>query len=307
MMRFGRVSAFLVAVICMHTAALYAQDTQSPPQAQQTDQLPASPAQALTVPALPNTCRGAEKVNAFLHEIAACLSESKHIKMKVGEIGLSQRRVPILMVTITGIQKATPGTGGLMVIARQHGNEPAGTRAALELIRSFAIEDEPMAAILGDLTLRIVPVANPDGMDLFQRRTANGRDMNRDWNVKHLPETRAVDQAIRIAQPQVLMDLHELTPGDRDRAFVLGIPGSKSAHLLSAVKTGFMEHGLSVSTRTTEHYSTTGLLHRHFVSRYGGTAFLVESKYTGDPVENLKARSEYHLSAVMGVLGEMGR
>lgn len=300
-MGLGRVTILLIALAGMQAGMLHAQDVQQPLQAQQEDIRPCLPA-----PNLPNTCRGSAAVNDFLHEVNGCLQQSKSVKMKVGEIGRSQRGVPILMVTITDAARS-PGFGGLMIIARQHGNEPAGTRAALELIRLFAVDDKNMSTTLGSLTIRIVPIANPDGMDLFQRRTANGRDMNRDWSTRQLPETKAITQAIEIARPQILMDLHELTPGDGNRPFVLGIPGSKSSHLLSAVKANFIENGLPVSTRASERYSTTGLLHRHFVSKYEGVGFLVESKYTGDPAENLKARSEYHLHAVTAVMKQISQ
>jgi hypothetical protein len=301
------------------TARVYglpASSTQATPEAQpadtvieeepaETDDQPATETttQPKVIPELPNTCCGCRGVNEFLREIVESQDVDVPVRIRLTEIGCSQLGTGISMVTIGAWENPDTATGGVMVVARQHGDEPAGTRAALEMIRRFAFDDgEKMSALLGGKMVRIIPVANPDGMDSFERQTANGRDMNRDWAALALPETRAVAKAIRQFKPDVLVDLHELTPQDKDSSHVVCIPPAKVSKLVHALRSAFERQGSMVSTRTRERYRATQLLHRHFASIYGRPALLVESRYTGDPACNLKGRSDYHQTAITAVL-----
>ena len=46
-----------------------------------------------------------------------------------------------------------------------------------------------------------------------QRRNARNVDLNRDWLSQSPAGTRAIVQAVRKWQPDLIMDLHELHPG----------------------------------------------------------------------------------------------
>lgn len=223
--------------------------------------------------------------------------------MTLEEIGRSRRGIPIYMVTISSAGQPLVETGGVMIVARQHGNEPAGTRAMLRLINAYASDvDGTFNDLIGSPTIRIVPIANPDGANAFVRYTSNGRDMNRDWTRCSLPETRAIMHTVNQHKPEVLLDLHELTPGDHDNTYVLGIPSRCSSGLISYLKDTINILGVSASCRTHEHYHTSCLLHRRFASLYGRPALLVESKYRGDPAAHLQDRSDFHLLVVLATI-----
>lgn len=119
-----------------------------------------------------------------------------------------------------------------------HGNEPAGTEAALPLLYHLAAcEDEDVQTLMDQAVVVIDPSLNPDGRDRYVRwfesvvgRAPNpdpqamehdepwpgGRengfhfDLNRDWAFGTQVETRARLKRIRRLPPQVHADLHEM-------------------------------------------------------------------------------------------------
>ncbi|HEX7709247.1 MAG TPA: M14 family zinc carboxypeptidase [Thermoanaerobaculia bacterium] len=118
-----------------------------------------------------------------------------------------------------------------------HGNESSSSEAAL-LVAHSLLTDPKHAALLDRVVVIIDPVQNPDGRERYTdwfRRTrgvkANpdpaafehqepwpgGRynhylnDMNRDWAWQSQPETRARVAAYRRWNPQVVVDLHEMS------------------------------------------------------------------------------------------------
>ncbi len=91
-----------------------------------------------------------------------------------------------------------------------HGDEPTATSALFDI---FAYLDthraEPMAArILERLTLHAVPMLNPDGAERFQRRNAQGIDINRDALRLQTPEGRALKALRDRLEPKVGFNLH---------------------------------------------------------------------------------------------------
>jgi hypothetical protein len=57
----------------------------------------------------------------------------------------------------------------VLVITQQHGNEPHGTEAALDIIKKLVGGEGQAAAILDELYVLIIPRVNPDGGELFTR------------------------------------------------------------------------------------------------------------------------------------------
>ncbi len=135
-------------------------------------------------------------------------------------VGMSAGRKPIYALKI--------GSGHpIIIIARIHGNEPAPTNAVLSLIHDITLYKD-LRTYLKDLSLVVVPVANPDGAELFYirymkydfepswkhtfekaRANANGVDLNRDWMLLTQPETQALHNVISRENPVFLIDSHE--------------------------------------------------------------------------------------------------
>jgi hypothetical protein len=62
-----------------------------------------------------------------------------------------------------------PANTPVLVITQQHGNEPHGTEAALDIIKKLVAGGGPAAAVLDQLYVLIIPRVNPDGGELFTR------------------------------------------------------------------------------------------------------------------------------------------
>jgi hypothetical protein len=95
------------------------------------------------------------------------------------------------------------------VIAQQHGNEPAGAEAALELLRRLVQTD--LKQVLDKVNVMIVPRANPDGAAVNARLTGSKHDMNRDHIGHTVHETQKLHAALNDYPPSVVVDAHEFT------------------------------------------------------------------------------------------------
>jgi hypothetical protein len=101
----------------------------------------------------------------------------------------------------------------VLIVAQQHGNEPAGSEASLVIARRLASGD--LRPLLARINVLIVPHANPDGAEAFVRDTASKIDMNRDHLLLRTPEARSIARIAREYRPDVVVDAHEFTVLDR--------------------------------------------------------------------------------------------
>jgi hypothetical protein len=104
------------------------------------------------------------------------------------------------------------GKGSLKVFmwSQMHGDEPTATSALIDLFhylqqnRSVAW----VAALEKKITLRAVPMLNPDGAELFQRRNLQFIDINRDARALSTPEGRLLKKLRDEWQPAIGFNLH---------------------------------------------------------------------------------------------------
>jgi hypothetical protein len=139
--------------------------------------------------------------------------------MALGTAGRSQqgREIPYALFTREGVQTleeaAKLGRPVVWFIGQQHGNEPAGGEGMLALIAELA--SEASRPLLHNVTVGVLPRANPDGAEAFTRTAANRADSNRDHMLMLLPETRAVHGTLRLLPPDVVFDHHEFSVANR--------------------------------------------------------------------------------------------
>lgn len=108
---------------------------------------------------------------------------------------------------------ATPATRPTVyVLCTQHGNEPAGREAGIELIRDLAYADDPaLVELLTQTNVIITPTGNPDGRKRNQR--GNGfTDINRDHLNLRTNEARAFAAVGNVWKPYMIVDHHEYGP-----------------------------------------------------------------------------------------------
>jgi hypothetical protein len=110
------------------------------------------------------------------------------------------------------INMISTGTGPtrVMLWSQMHGDEPTATAALFDVFDYFQRHsgDPVVQRILSSLTLYIVPMLNPDGAERFQRRNAQGIDINRDALSLQTPEGQLLKSLRDRFNPRVGFNLH---------------------------------------------------------------------------------------------------
>ncbi len=130
-------------------------------------------------------------------------------------------------------QLATEGKAVVWFDGGMHATEKAHAQMTSELAYRIATEESPeMKKIRDQVITLIVPVINPDGVDIVVNwyrqnlgtpyETSNppilyqkyvGHDNNRDWFMNNMPETRAVTRVLyREWYPQIVHNHHQTAP-----------------------------------------------------------------------------------------------
>jgi hypothetical protein len=122
----------------------------------------------------------------------------------VREVGRSIEGRSISMVSF--------GTGPLPVLlwSQMHGDEPTATSALFDLYEyASRHRDEPVVrTMLEALTIHTIPMLNPDGAERWQRRNAQGLDVNRDALRLQSPEGQLLKRLRDELEPRVGFNLH---------------------------------------------------------------------------------------------------
>ncbi len=132
------------------------------------------------------------------------LGELKKIGLKVNEVGKSYAGREIYQV------EWGKGKTKIFMWSQMHGDEPTATPAVLDTLvylqsnrsKSWVKELE------NNLTIRVVPMLNPDGAELFQRRNLQGIDINRDAVDLQTPEGQLLKKLRDEFTPDIGFNLH---------------------------------------------------------------------------------------------------
>ncbi len=94
--------------------------------------------------------------------------------------------------------------------SQMHGDEPTATSALMDM---FAVlqnnrDKEWVKLIENKLTIRAVPMLNPDGAEVYQRRSSQGIDINRDARGLVTPEARLLKSLRDSWEPEIGFNLH---------------------------------------------------------------------------------------------------
>lgn len=129
------------------------------------------------------------------------LSDIYTVEMRMYQ-GNNEVNMPV--VVIPSVQE-NPLT--VMIIAEQHGDEPAGMEACNLLISELLNGELP--AWTDSIEWVIIPMVNVEGNDNQTRNKSNGADLNLDHLLLSQPETRFVHYMYNRYMPEVFIDLHE--------------------------------------------------------------------------------------------------
>ena len=109
------------------------------------------------------------------------------------------------------IRAFTFGDGQTRILAwsQMHGNEPTSTLALLDAMSSIENDDERAELLRHKITITAIPLLNPDGCILHDRRNAQGIDINRDAQSLISPEAKILMSAWERLRPQFAYNLHD--------------------------------------------------------------------------------------------------
>lgn len=163
---------------------------------------------------------------AELTENLVNLSQLHGDGLRIEEVGRSVQDRPIHLLTIGH------GPRKILLWSQMHGDEPSATPALLDIAHYLlAHEDAPSAkAILDETTLLMVPMLNPDGSEVYERRNAQGIDINRDALSLATPEGRLLKHLRDEHQPILGFNLH-----DQNRRTAVGRSGVLATNAVLAV------------------------------------------------------------------------
>ncbi len=108
------------------------------------------------------------------------------------------------------------GRGALKVFlwSQMHGDEPTATSALVDIFHYLQSNRDQawVKEIASKMTLRAVPMLNPDGTELYQRRNLQSIDINRDARALVTPEGRLLKKLRDEWSPHIGFNLHNQNP-----------------------------------------------------------------------------------------------
>jgi predicted deacylase len=230
-------------------------------------------------------------------------------RMALTSIGQSVEGRQICMVTLHG------GPKKIFFLCRQHGHEPASTEGALAFLDQL-LHAAPGSALDGELqqvTVYIVPMANPDGAEAFRRHNAHNVDLNRDWIAQTQPETRAWVRAIKAIHPDLFADQHELYPDDTRPDFTetAGLNSLASANVIatclraqSVVQGALLAEGFPTVMHQIVDHHPPRLAHRYVSMILGIPAVLFETNRLTASHRTVAERADAHTQFMLDMLRE---
>lgn len=187
----------------------------------------------------PAPCLHPADLESELQRLAGLYPED----IRLEEAGRSFQGRPIHLMTLGH------GPKTVLLWSQMHGNEPSATPALLD-IADFLLsrsEEPGPAAILNHLTLLMIPMLNPDGAEIYQRRNFQGIDINRDARNLATPEGRILKKTRDIYQPMLGFNLHD--QGRRTTVGTTGVPATIAVLAVSGDEAGTVTPGRARAKR----------------------------------------------------------
>ncbi len=137
-------------------------------------------------------------------DLKAYLEQLKKLGLKVDEVGRSNANREIYQVEF--------GRGKTKVFmwSQMHGDEPTATSALMDMFAYLQTHRSVdwVKTIEEKLTIRAVPMLNPDGEELYERRNLQDIDINRDARDLKTPEARLLKKLRDDWSPEIGFNLH---------------------------------------------------------------------------------------------------
>ncbi|MCF0057652.1 M14 family zinc carboxypeptidase [Dyadobacter sp. CY356] len=112
--------------------------------------------------------------------------------------------------------KVGNGPHKIMAWSQMHGDEPTATMATFDIFNFLEAKgdgfDKLRKTILDSTTIYFIPMLNPDGAERYQRRNAQGFDLNRDAVFLQAPEAKILKDLQNNIKPEFGFNLHDQSP-----------------------------------------------------------------------------------------------
>ena len=137
-------------------------------------------------------------------DLKAYLDGLRSLGLKVDEVGRSYANREIYQV------EWGKGPRRVFLWSQMHGDEPTATSALIDMFTILEKNHKKdwVKRLEKELTIRAVPMLNPDGAELYVRRNLQGIDVNRDAKNLETPEARILKQLRDAWQPEIGFNLH---------------------------------------------------------------------------------------------------
>ncbi|WGD34600.1 M14 family zinc carboxypeptidase [Olleya sp. YS] len=94
----------------------------------------------------------------------------------------------------------------ILMWSQMHGNESTTTKAIFDVLKTF--KNNQFESILKACTIKIIPMLNPDGAEVYTRLNANLVDLNRDAQDLSQPESKVLRSYFEEFKPDFCFNLH---------------------------------------------------------------------------------------------------
>jgi Zinc carboxypeptidase len=137
------------------------------------------------------------------------LEQLKTLGLPVAEVGKSYGGREIYRI------EWGKGAAKVFMWSQMHGDEPTATSALMDMLAFLKTNRNKLAWVKKlekTITLRVVPMLNPDGAELYQRRNLQGIDINRDAVNLQTPEGQLLKKLRDEWKPEIGFNLHNQNP-----------------------------------------------------------------------------------------------
>jgi len=144
----------------------------------------------------------------FKHsDIIPLIEQAKNNKIfKVDKVGTSAEGRDIHLISVGN------GNKKVFLWSQMHGDEPTATAAIFDILNFFSSENEFVDFknfLLSTLSICFLPMLNPDGAELFQRRNIFEIDLNRDVLREQTPEAKILRNIFDTLKADFGFNLHD--------------------------------------------------------------------------------------------------
>ena len=156
-----------------------------------------------------------------LEHIQNVLDQYQSGRISYTQIGSSENNRPIYEFTVG------KGAKKILIWTQMHGNESTGTKAVFDLLNYFDSQDDAFShEILESCTLKIIPILNPDGAQLYTRSNIREIDLNRDAVKRIAKESQLLRNRLEDFDPDFCFNMH-------DQRTIFGVSGTSNPATIS--------------------------------------------------------------------------